>query len=139
MEEAEKVAIILPVYLYDHGGLAMSVGGFSCPWDSGQVGWIYVTLEDVRKEYSCKRVTKAIRDKVIRMMTQEVETYSEYLGGFVYGFIIETPDGDNVDSCWGFYGLDYAKKEATDSANYQPPIQDEAGDDADDAIQLETV
>ena len=33
--------IILPLYLYDHSGITMSTGPFSCPWDSGQVGWIY--------------------------------------------------------------------------------------------------
>lgn len=33
--------IILPLYLYDHGGITMSTGPFSCPWDSGQLGWIY--------------------------------------------------------------------------------------------------
>lgn len=138
MEEAEKVAIILPVYLYDHSGLAMSVGGFNCPWDSGQVGWVYVTLEDVRREYSCKHVTKAIRDKVIKVMTGEVQTYSEYLGGFVYGFIIEKPDGEHEDSCWGFYGLDDVKKEATGIAERLPPLpESEDGDDAEDERELE--
>ena len=33
--------VILPLYLYDHGGITMSTGAFSCSWDSGQVGWIY--------------------------------------------------------------------------------------------------
>ncbi len=33
--------VILPLYLYDHGGITMSTGPFSCRWDSGQVGWIY--------------------------------------------------------------------------------------------------
>ncbi len=33
--------VILPLYLYDHGGITMRTNPFSCPWDSGQVGWIY--------------------------------------------------------------------------------------------------
>jgi len=33
--------VILPLYLYDHSGITMNTTGFSCPWDSGQVGWIY--------------------------------------------------------------------------------------------------
>ena len=33
--------VILPLYLYDHSGITMNTCGFSCPWDSGQVGWIY--------------------------------------------------------------------------------------------------
>jgi hypothetical protein len=29
----------------------MNTTGFSCPWDSGQIGWIYASLEDVKKEF----------------------------------------------------------------------------------------
>ena len=35
-----KQVIMLPLYLYDHGGIIMNTTGFICPWDSGQVGWI---------------------------------------------------------------------------------------------------
>ena len=41
----ESSVVILPLYLYDHGEITMSTGRFSCPWDSGQVGWIYCTKE----------------------------------------------------------------------------------------------
>ncbi|HOO12216.1 MAG TPA: hypothetical protein PK684_04600 [Bacillota bacterium] len=37
--------IILPLYLYDHGGITMRTNPFSCPWDSGQVGWIYASKQ----------------------------------------------------------------------------------------------
>lgn len=37
--------IILPLYLYDHSGITMSTSVFSCPWDSGQVGWIYASKQ----------------------------------------------------------------------------------------------
>lgn len=42
--------VVLPLYLYDHSGITMNTTGFSCPWDSGQVGWIYCTKERFRKE-----------------------------------------------------------------------------------------
>ncbi|MCK4237452.1 MAG: hypothetical protein KAX38_10065, partial [Candidatus Krumholzibacteria bacterium] len=35
-------AIVLPLYLLDHGGITMSTTPFSCPWDSGQIGWTYI-------------------------------------------------------------------------------------------------
>ena len=41
--EALGKYVILPLYLYDHSGITMSTGPFSCPWDSGQVGWIYAS------------------------------------------------------------------------------------------------
>jgi len=37
--------VILPLYLYDHSGITMSTSVFSCPWDSGQVGWIYASKQ----------------------------------------------------------------------------------------------
>ena len=40
--EREEV-VYLNLYLYDHSGLRMNTTGFSCPWDSGQVGYIYMT------------------------------------------------------------------------------------------------
>ena len=39
------------LYLYDHSGITMSTGSFCDSWDSGQVGFIYVTKEDIEKEY----------------------------------------------------------------------------------------
>ena len=38
-DKLEKVAYVLPLFLYDHSGITMNTGGFSCPWDSGQVGF----------------------------------------------------------------------------------------------------
>lgn len=37
--------VALPLYLYDHSGITMNTTGFHCPWDSGQVGWIYATKQ----------------------------------------------------------------------------------------------
>lgn len=45
-----KKFIILPLYLYDHGGITISTRPFSCPWDSGQVGYIYASKDKFRKE-----------------------------------------------------------------------------------------
>lgn len=100
-------AIVLPLYLYDHSGLTMRTYPFSCPWDSGQVGWIYVTKAEVRKEYGVKRVTKKVRDRVIAALKAEVGTYSQWLEGDVYGFVLEDAQGNEIDSCWGFFGTDW--------------------------------
>jgi hypothetical protein len=103
-------AIVLPLYLYDHSGITMNTTGFSCPWDSGQVGFIYVTLEKIREEYKWKRITKKRREQIVKYLTGEVETYDMYLRGEVYGFNITREDEDgeevDIDSCWGFFGDD---------------------------------
>ena len=53
-------------------------------------------------------------------MKQEVETYDQYLRGDVYGYQIIEPyaDDNNLDGCWGFYGLDYCIQEAKHMADY---------------------
>ncbi|TNE94802.1 MAG: hypothetical protein EP337_00050 [Rhodobacteraceae bacterium] len=102
-ERAERKAVLLPVFLYDHSGLAMNTIGFHCPWDSGQVGYVYVTLEAVRQEFGAKRVTKALRSKAEDILCGEIVTYDAYLGDRAYGYVIER-DGEEVDACWGFVG-----------------------------------
>lgn len=105
-----KHFFILPLFLYDHSGLWMSTSNrswpFNCPWDSGQVGWIYVSRKRVREQYGIKRISKKLQDKVLDRLVGEVRTYSQYLSGDIYGYIVWDDDGEEVDSCWGYYGSD---------------------------------
>lgn len=95
--------IVLPLYLYDHGGITISTGPFSCPWDSGQIGYIYVEKDKVRKEWGWKHITKKRQERVLRVLRGEVSTYDDYLTGNVYGYTVSRGD-EELDSCWGFYG-----------------------------------
>jgi hypothetical protein len=115
----DKGGVVLPLYLYDHSGITISTSPFSCPWDSGQVGFIYVTADSIRKEYSVKRISKKTRELATSCLEQEVKTYDEYLTGQVYGFIVEDEEGNYLDSCWGFYGLEYCREQAIESAKSQ--------------------
>lgn len=56
----EKVAM-LPLFLYDHSGITMSTGPFHCPWDSGQVGFIYMTYEKFFDETSAAGALSQIK------------------------------------------------------------------------------
>src|ERR1035437_4363402 len=92
-EEAEKAlikkydaAIILPLYLYDHSCLTMRTTSFNDRWDSGQVGFILISKEKVRKEYNVKCIRKKLLEKVEKYLISEVETFDQYLRGDVYGF-----------------------------------------------------
>lgn len=107
--------ISLPLYIYDHGGVTMNTTGYSCPWDSGKVGIIFVSKEQVRKEYGWKRITKAREKTIEGYLAGEVSTYDEYLIGNVYGFI-SYKDGEEVDSCWGFYGDEHEKSGLLENA-----------------------
>lgn len=119
VDKDKETAIVLPLYLYDHSGITMSCSPFSCPWDSGQIGYIYITKEKIRKEYSVKKITKKLLERVTGYLVSEVKEYDDYLTGQCYGYVIEDEDGEHIDSCWGFIGdLDYVRKEATDVAKH---------------------
>lgn len=98
---------VLPLYLYDHSGLTMNTSGFSCQWDSGQVGWIVMSRD--------KADEQGIADP-LGLLRSEVAEYDQYLTGDVWGYVIEDDDGHHLDSCWGFYGFDHCKEQATESA-----------------------
>lgn len=109
--------VILPLYLYDHSGITMYTTGNTtyhqhAAWDSGQVGFIYLSRETIKEEWGYTRITKKAREFLENYLRGEVETYDQFLRGEVYGYMIESPDGDSLDSCWGFYGIDYCKQEA---------------------------
>ena len=113
IEVFERRAVILPLYLYDHSGITMSTSSFSCRWDSGQVGWIYITAEKIIEEYG--QDTPEQREEVKGYLQGEVETYDQYLTGDIWGFTLERMDtcdqgeehAHHEDSCWGFYGTDW--------------------------------
>ena len=129
-KEFDKRFISLPVYLYDHGSLTISTGSFSCPWDSGQLGLIYVSKEKVRQDYGIKHVTQAWVERIEGYLKGEVKTYDQYLTGDVWGFqVFEVPEGmdpeelgeeelEEVESCYGFFGEDAAEEEAKANLAY---------------------
>ena len=90
----DTIAAILPVYIYDHGGIAINTTGFMCPWDSGQIGFIIATRQDVLEAYGKKRLTKKLREQAKQMLELEVEQLHKYAAGELFMCIIESPDGE---------------------------------------------
>jgi hypothetical protein len=118
LREKLGAVVVLPLYLFDHSGITMSTdsSGFraadSAGWDWGQVGFIYATREAVLANFMKKRLSKAMLEQTAAVLVSEVEVYDQYLQGDVWGYIIEDDAGNVVDSCWGFFGEQYAKEEA---------------------------
>lgn len=112
IESDQGDCVFLRLWLYDHSGLAMQTYPFACDsqgWDSGVVGVIFITRAKIREEYSAKRISRKLEERVTGYLKNEVQTYSDYIGGFCYGWVVTGPDGDEIDSCWGYYGTDYKK------------------------------
>lgn len=107
----EKKYIVLPVYKYEHGNVCYNTRGFSCPWDSGINGFIYVSKDKVREEYGIKNISPRIVQRIKGYLKDEVETFSNAVSGEVYGYTIENSEGEELDSCFGFYGYDHEKSD----------------------------
>jgi hypothetical protein len=112
-DQGDKVFLIKKLYLYDHSGITISTGRFSCPWDSGQVGFVWITDKVAKREGPHKKRTKKLEEWADRTLEGEVETYDQYLRGTVLAFRVfelsvdddgEEIEGSEIDSCWGFYG-----------------------------------
>jgi hypothetical protein len=122
---AKGAEVILPLYLYDHSGITMNTTGFSCPWDSGRVGVIYITRDAILSDYAVKDISDELRCKVAEDLKAEVAAYDQYLTGDVYGYVIKDGEGEDLDvdlnrvstSCWGFYGLECCREEARSAAD----------------------
>lgn len=108
-ENPEKDGITRKVYGYCHSGTVLKIAEsnpFHDPWDSGFAGLFYISKKDVREIFLCKHVTAKIEKIVEENMQGELETYNQWLAGETYGFRIVDANGNQLDSCWGFYGSD---------------------------------
>ena len=93
-----------PVYMYAHSGIALSTSPFSCPWDSGRLGTLYL-----KKSHFSPKTRKTLAF----MLLQE---WTDYANGETYGFKI-LKDGEEIDSCWGFIGYDNTVNAAIEAAD----------------------
>ena len=107
--------VALPLYLYDHSGITILTVPFRCPWDSGQVGWITMSKEQILSTFGGKRITQKKKEQAIALMKAEVKTYDYYITGEVYSYAITDADGEVVESCGGYYGREYAEQDGAEA------------------------
>ena len=104
-----NVASISPVHLYSHSGTCIGTSDgypFNCPWDSGTIGFVVVTKEDIRENWNIKRVTKQYIQEAQKIANSEVEVLNYWISGEVYSYTILDEDENIIDSCGGFFGDD---------------------------------
>lgn len=103
-----KGHVVVPIYLYDHSGLALSSSPFSCPWDSGQIGYYVITKEQMIKEYGDDPEAE---DRAFKYALGMIEGYGHAVAGEVYSACIYNNEEDYhddivADSCCGYLGSD---------------------------------
>lgn len=112
LKEEKKATHILPLFLLDHSGITMNTTSFSCPWDSGQVGFIYATAKTITK-------TGVRLEDVEEQLRAEVKSYDRYISGDVWGYVLKDRAGNELDSCWGFHGREAVEEAAKEAEVYQ--------------------
>jgi hypothetical protein len=106
-----KHYVIIPVDQDRYSGLS-SRGPNVGDSDDHCDGFILFPAADLTKE-------GIDRNQAIKNLEREIEEYAAWATGDCYGYVIEDENGDELDSCWGFYGMEYAKDQAESSAKSQ--------------------
>ena len=97
----KKFSIVKKLYLLDHSGLTVSTQDFNDKWDSGPVGFIYCTKQDIIKEYGkCDTETLKLADQ---RLESEVKEYDSYLQGDQIMFKITDSSDKVIESVGGLY------------------------------------
>jgi len=119
LEHIQKEGILsLPVYMYEHSGIALRTTPFNCKWDSGQIGYIFVLHQDIKE-----RLGELDLEQAEKNLIAEIEEYSQYCNGEVYGYQIYKK-GDceswfnDIDACWGYIGLEWVQEAVKDQLDY---------------------
>ena len=116
IEKDNNVLMIKPLYMYDHSGITISTNSFSCNWDSGQIGWVFIDKNQLTNMCGKGTYTDKELDEWIE---GEVDTYDKYLTGDVWGYqvyeVVTCELGHEhkelVESCYGYYGHDECESE----------------------------
>lgn len=122
--EAEPQWLVFSLESYIHSGVVLalkdSVRAASFPdrqWDVSRCGWVFIDTKAWNDRMGLPEDSELRRHAATdwrKIAEAHVHEWNQYLGGDVYGFIINRPD--EQDSCWGFYGIEAAREAGEDSA-----------------------
>jgi hypothetical protein len=110
------------LYMYQHSGVALRAGlnnPFGCPWDSGQVGIIAL------KKSEFGRGKGELNSKRLAWAQSTAEEYGRWMNGECYGYRLMNEEDEELDSCWGYVGFEFAEEEAKEAAKYYVKQEEE--------------
>ena len=97
----DEVVKIYPVVKYEHSGVSYSLGtkhGF----DHSNNGFYIITKATLKECFSKKPSDKKLQE----LIGYELDTYTKYANGYVYRFDLYDENGEDIDSCCGFYEIE---------------------------------
>jgi len=133
---SEAAIAAMPLFVHEHGGISISGGRLvmleddevkskdtssssrfpldAAGWDTSFVGFMISTEANIERLCGSAR---SYRDPgwLAEAFKSELAEYDRFLRGEVFGYIVA--EGSTFeDSCWGFIGLDHARREANSAA-----------------------
>ena len=123
LQGVHAVPAVLPVWGYEHGDLVLHagerVGAFTDTFDSGLAGLAYITSAEVQTRWTDHGVA-VTADELVAVLRAELDEYNAWATGDVYSVIVEyagTEDApwEELNSCWGHIGHDWATQAAGDA------------------------
>ena len=109
----QNILAFTPIHFADYGSSGAQIyESSSYAGSGGVVEFACVTRDDYEMmEGKGSADAPEARENARRYMLAEMEEFNQYLQSDVYGYVIEDQNGETVDSCWRFYGRDYALEE----------------------------
>ena len=120
LTKGHDAVIILPLYLYDHSGITIQTTPFSCPWDSGQVGFIYMDRETILREApgNPKIITKVAKYGQLNSCYLKSRYTTSTLPARYGSISSRMRTGTSIDATGGLYSEEYAKAEGVAELAY---------------------
>jgi len=103
IKKGEDASIVVPLYFYEHGGIIVRTSPFNDRFDSGMFGFAVVSKETIRKNYDVKRISAKSIQQARSSVEVEIEMYSQYINGDIYGFKVIDKDGCVLEDGYGYY------------------------------------
>lgn len=97
-DEDLHVIEVHPIYRYEHSGVAYK-RGTAQGFDYSNCGFYFVTAQSISgATWTAEKIAEAI--------DAELAEYTAWANGEVYRFTLYDNEGEEVDSCGGFYALE---------------------------------
>ena len=131
--EASSNYVSLPIYMYAHSGITIRTTPYSCPWDSGKVGIIYLSKKEIRDQYGWKSVTAKRVKTIQQVFVNEIQVLDHYITGETYMFriyndsrigsmtdleVMNEIEVDPDNESYGYYGEEHVLSEVNDRVGF---------------------
>jgi len=84
--------LVLDVYMYDHSGVVFSHSPFADKWDSGWLGWHWISQEAIIRDFT------GDVELAKKWLKARLEVFNNYVSGDVWEVVTTDPRGEEVDS-----------------------------------------